>query len=184
MGAENLCHLGICRTERGRSRLSVRHQLPGRSWSVRRWNDLRLVDLKLIFLVVSRAMLLIRLSHREPWWKDARSSCCATSSLWPSASGLDGKQAGTGAEPAAAAVKHGPVREDPRSLSRTGPVPFRRRRRFRRLIRLPTRRWPARRRDRRSGVWVPNVVSLCDLGILADQAAEPDPAQYPGHLRS
>jgi putative transposase len=27
--------------------------------------------LKLIFLVVSRAMSLIRLSHRESWWKDA-----------------------------------------------------------------------------------------------------------------
>jgi hypothetical protein len=43
----------------------------GRSWSVRRWDDLRLVGLKLIFLVVSRAMSLIRLSHRESWWKDA-----------------------------------------------------------------------------------------------------------------
>jgi putative transposase len=29
------------------------------------------VGLKLIFLVVSRAMSLIRLSHRESWWKDA-----------------------------------------------------------------------------------------------------------------
>jgi hypothetical protein len=29
------------------------------------------VGLKLIYLVVARAMLLIRLSHRESWWKDA-----------------------------------------------------------------------------------------------------------------
>jgi len=29
------------------------------------------VGLKLVFLVVSRAMSLIRLSHRESWWKDA-----------------------------------------------------------------------------------------------------------------
>jgi hypothetical protein len=29
------------------------------------------VGLKLIFLVVSRAMSLIRLSRRESWWKDA-----------------------------------------------------------------------------------------------------------------
>jgi hypothetical protein len=29
------------------------------------------VGLKLIFLVVSRATSLIRLSHREPWRKDA-----------------------------------------------------------------------------------------------------------------
>jgi hypothetical protein len=35
--------------------------------------NLRLVGLKLIFLVVSRAMSVIRLPHREWWWKDARS---------------------------------------------------------------------------------------------------------------
>jgi putative transposase len=35
------------------------------------WDDLRLVGLKLIFLVVSRAMSLMRLSRRESWWKDA-----------------------------------------------------------------------------------------------------------------
>jgi len=69
VGAENLCHLGICPAERGRSRLSVRRR-PGRSWSARRWDDLRLAGLKLIFLVVSRAMSLIRLSRREDW-KDA-----------------------------------------------------------------------------------------------------------------
>ncbi|HYX62539.1 MAG TPA: hypothetical protein VE888_26380, partial [Streptosporangiaceae bacterium] len=35
------------------------------------WNDLWLAGLKLIFLVVSRAVSLLRLSRREPWWKDA-----------------------------------------------------------------------------------------------------------------
>src|ERR1700729_4196597 len=43
----------------------------GRSWLGRRWDDLRLVGLKLVFLVVSRVMALLRLSHRESWWKDA-----------------------------------------------------------------------------------------------------------------
>ena len=38
----------------------------GRSWLGRRWDDLRLVGLKLIFLVVSRAASLLRLSRREP----------------------------------------------------------------------------------------------------------------------
>ena len=65
MSAEYLCHLGICRTERGRSRLSVRRLRPGRSWSVRRWDDLRLVGLKLIFLVVSRVVSLIVLARPE-----------------------------------------------------------------------------------------------------------------------
>ena len=36
-----------------------------------RWDDLRLVGLKLIFVVVSRAMLVLGLSRRESWWKDA-----------------------------------------------------------------------------------------------------------------
>ena len=35
------------------------------------WDDLRLVGLKLIFLVVSRAVSLLGLSWRESWWKDA-----------------------------------------------------------------------------------------------------------------
>ena len=42
-----------------------------RSWLVRTCDDLRLVGLKLIFLTVSSAMSLLRLSHREEWWKDA-----------------------------------------------------------------------------------------------------------------
>jgi putative transposase len=34
-------------------------------------DDLRLVGLKLLFLIVSRAVSLLRLSWREAWWKDA-----------------------------------------------------------------------------------------------------------------
>ena len=43
----------------------------GRRWSVRRCDDLRLVGLKLIFLVVTRAVSVLGLSRREAWWKDA-----------------------------------------------------------------------------------------------------------------
>jgi hypothetical protein len=42
-----------------------------RSWLGRRWDDLRLMGLKLVFLVVSRVMSLLGLSRRESWWKDA-----------------------------------------------------------------------------------------------------------------
>jgi hypothetical protein len=34
-------------------------------------DDLSLVGLKLIFLIVSRAVSLLGLSRRESWWKDA-----------------------------------------------------------------------------------------------------------------
>ncbi len=37
----------------------------------RAWDDLRLVRLKLVFLVVTRAVLLLALSRREEWCKDA-----------------------------------------------------------------------------------------------------------------
>jgi transposase len=37
----------------------------------RGWDDLRLVGLKLNFLIVSRAVSLLGLSRRESWWKDA-----------------------------------------------------------------------------------------------------------------
>ena len=42
-----------------------------RSRAVRTCDDLRLVGLKLIFLAISSAMSLLRLSRREDWWKDA-----------------------------------------------------------------------------------------------------------------
>jgi putative transposase len=35
------------------------------------WDDLRLVGLKLVFLIVVRAVSLLGLSRREEWWKDA-----------------------------------------------------------------------------------------------------------------
>jgi hypothetical protein len=61
------------------------------AWSnahARAWDDLRLVGLKLVFLIVTRAVSLLGLSRREWWWKDAEILCCAISWLWPSASGL------------------------------------------------------------------------------------------------
>src|SRR3974390_3209256 len=45
--------------------------MPGRSRPARAWDDLRLVGLKLIFLIVTRAVSLLGLSRRERWWKDA-----------------------------------------------------------------------------------------------------------------
>jgi transposase len=45
--------------------------MPGRSWPARAWDDLRLVGLKLIFLIVTRAVSLLGLLRREWWWKDA-----------------------------------------------------------------------------------------------------------------
>jgi hypothetical protein len=35
-----------------------------------RANDFRLAGLKLIFLIVARAVSLLGLSQREAWWKD------------------------------------------------------------------------------------------------------------------
>src|ERR1700683_3107184 len=35
------------------------------------FEDLRLVGLKLVFLVVTRAVSVLGLSRREAWWKDA-----------------------------------------------------------------------------------------------------------------
>ena len=37
----------------------------------RRWDDLPLVGLKLIFLALTRAVSVLGLSRRESWWKDA-----------------------------------------------------------------------------------------------------------------
>ena len=42
-----------------------------RSWPGRRWDDLRLMGLKLVFLIASRAVSVLGLSRRESWWKDA-----------------------------------------------------------------------------------------------------------------
>ena len=53
---------------KARSRVQRR---ASRSWPLRTCDDLRLAGLKLIFLTVSGAMSLLRLSRREEWWKDA-----------------------------------------------------------------------------------------------------------------
>src|ERR1017187_491403 len=45
--------------------------MPGRSWPARAWDDLRLAGLRLIFLIVTRAVSLLGLLRREGWWKDA-----------------------------------------------------------------------------------------------------------------
>ncbi len=42
-----------------------------RAGIARAWDDLRLVGLKLIFLIVTRAVSLLGLSRQEWWWKDA-----------------------------------------------------------------------------------------------------------------
>jgi len=62
VGAENLCHLSGC---------SAAHWLLGPATPVGAWDDLRLVGLKLIFLIATRAVSLLGLSRRECWWKDA-----------------------------------------------------------------------------------------------------------------
>jgi hypothetical protein len=55
---------------------AVPRPVPGEpAWPVRACDDPRFVGLKLIFLIVSRAMSLLVLSRRESWWKDAE---CAT----------------------------------------------------------------------------------------------------------
>jgi hypothetical protein len=43
----------------------------GRFARGRPWDDFRLVGLKLIFLIVTRAVSVLGLSRREAWWKDA-----------------------------------------------------------------------------------------------------------------
>jgi hypothetical protein len=60
--AENLCHLAGCSADRW---------LLGSALPARAWDDLRLVGLRLIFLLVTRAVSLLGLSRREWWWKDA-----------------------------------------------------------------------------------------------------------------
>jgi hypothetical protein len=51
---------------------SVTRTVPGgQLWFGLACDDLRLVGLKLIFLVVTRAVSVLGLSRREAWWKDA-----------------------------------------------------------------------------------------------------------------
>ena len=58
----------LCGTPLARSRERC---LEGRSWLGLACDDLRLVGLKLIFLIVTRAVSVLGLSRREAWWKDA-----------------------------------------------------------------------------------------------------------------
>jgi putative transposase len=58
----------LCGTPSARSRERC---LAGRSWFGLACDDLRLVGLKLMFLVVTRAVSALGLSRREAWWKDA-----------------------------------------------------------------------------------------------------------------
>src|SRR5208282_2426369 len=69
-GCENPRHLGRCFADRGWLGPAFWGRA-GRSGSVRRWDDLRPVGLKLMFLIVSRAVPVLGLSRRESWWKDA-----------------------------------------------------------------------------------------------------------------
>src|SRR5258707_14861048 len=62
VGAENLCHLAGCSTD-------CWLLGPAPAWA---WDDLRLVGLKLIFLIVTRAVSLLGLSRRGGWGKEAR----------------------------------------------------------------------------------------------------------------
>jgi hypothetical protein len=51
---------------------AVARTVPGGPvWFALACNDFRLVGLKLIFLVVTRAVSVLGLSRREAWWKDA-----------------------------------------------------------------------------------------------------------------
>jgi putative transposase len=61
VGAENLCYLAGCTADRW-----LLGPAPARAW-----DDLRLAGLKLVFLIVTRAVSLLCLSRREWWWKDA-----------------------------------------------------------------------------------------------------------------
>ena len=70
VGAENLRHLGRCSADHSWTGPAFGCRA-GRSRFVWRWDDLRLVGLKLIFLIVSRAVSVLGLSRRESWWKDA-----------------------------------------------------------------------------------------------------------------
>src|ERR1039457_5029319 len=70
VGAENLCHLGRCVLWAPSARSRVRY-VNGRSRPRRACDDRRLMGLKLVFLIVTRAVSLLGLSRRESWWKDA-----------------------------------------------------------------------------------------------------------------
>jgi hypothetical protein len=55
----------------GRRRLGYANGASRAGWFGLACDDLRLVGLKLIFLIVTRAVSVLGLSRREAWWKDA-----------------------------------------------------------------------------------------------------------------
>ena len=69
MGAENACYLGVCAEEAIGSVPAL--AVGGGFARGRPCDDFRLVGLKLIFLIVTRAVSALGLSRREAWWKDA-----------------------------------------------------------------------------------------------------------------
>ena len=80
VGAENLRHLGRCSADHSWIGPAFGCRA-GRSRFVRRWDDLRLVGLKLIFLIVSRAA-----APRQP--QPASWQCAArAASRWPARAG-------------------------------------------------------------------------------------------------
>jgi hypothetical protein len=77
-GGGLVVHLWVPKTiatwadSRGNASARGLRQVPaGRSAPGCACDDLRLVGLKLIFLIVTRAVSLLSLSRREVWWKDA-----------------------------------------------------------------------------------------------------------------
>jgi hypothetical protein len=70
VGAEDLCYLGRFAGNRLRSGACARWPA-GRSAPGCACDDFPLAGLKLIFLIVTRAVSLPGLSQREVWWKDA-----------------------------------------------------------------------------------------------------------------
>src|SRR5208282_6936003 len=69
VSAENLRHLGRCLG--GCRRLGHANGAWRQVWFGLACDDLRLVGLKLIFVVVTRAVSVLGPSRREVWWKDA-----------------------------------------------------------------------------------------------------------------
>jgi len=69
VGAENACYLGVCAEEAIGSVPAL--AVGGGFARGRPCDDFRLVGLKLIFLIVTRAVSALGLSRREAWWKDA-----------------------------------------------------------------------------------------------------------------
>jgi hypothetical protein len=73
VGADNACYLGVCAEVCAEEAIgSVPALAVGGGFARGRpCDDFRLVGLKLVFLIVTRAVSVLGLSRREAWWKDA-----------------------------------------------------------------------------------------------------------------